>query len=153
MYKGWSRFQPILRYRKSVEDGLSLKLADIKRRFKRKEEELLNLKNKCLLLKGELLKEGKSDWRSIAVHGQYLLLLSDEISKVEEELEEINVEMEETREKLLQASKERKVVEKIIERCLEVQKKSEKTKETKLLDETGIISYINRAGKGNEERA
>lgn len=144
MYKNWSRLQPVLKFRKSVENERALSLADAKRRFRRGSEELVHLQNRYLSLKSDLLKGGKSDAGFIAVHGQYLHALSREMSQIEGKLVEMEGEMEAARKKLLQASKDRKIIKKIIEKSQEAQKESERASETKLLDEAGTTLYIRR---------
>ena len=144
MYKNWSRLQPVLKFRKSVEDELTLKLADIKRKFRSSEDELIDLQNRAISLKSGFLKDGKVDAASVAVHGQYLDALSYEASSIEAKLSELEVEMGETHGKLIQASKARKMIKTIIDKGQVAQKESERTSEIKVLDEVGIARYLIR---------
>lgn len=133
-----------MKFRKSVEDELTLKLADIKRKFRSSEDELIDLQNRAISLKSGFLKDGKVDAASVAVHGQYLDALSYEASSIEAKLSELEVEMGETHGKLIQASKARKMIKTIIDKGQVAQKESERTSEIKVLDEVGIARYLIR---------
>ena len=136
-----------MKFRKAVEDAIALELANVKRKVAQGEQALIDLQEKSQAVRGTLLKNGRSDAASVALHGQYLGVLSHETLRTEQTLVELGIEIDGTHSQLIQASKARKMITKLIEKGQAAQKESERVNETRLLDEAGITLYMIRREK------
>ncbi len=134
----------IVEFRSLREKRLSKELAMIRNRLKAKEEELNSIKNKkkwSLLRLREAQKDALDIYR-IELISQHISGLDGKIKDIEKEIRQINQEYERKLDQLLEARKQKKLVEKLRKRWIERQKYEFFRKEQNFLDEIATNNFI-----------
>ncbi|RLB10488.1 MAG: flagellar export protein FliJ [Deltaproteobacteria bacterium] len=134
----------IVEFRSLREKRLSKELAMIRNRLKAKEEELNSIKNKkkwSLLRLREAQKDALDIYR-IELISQHISGLDGKIKDIEKEIRQINQEYEKKLDQLLEARKQKKLVEKLRKRWIERQKYEFFRKEQNFLDEIATNNFI-----------
>lgn len=134
----------VFNYRKKVEDLKAEDLAHSKIRKKNEEEKLDNIeKIKHDILDGESPLENMT-LNQLQISSDYILQLDDQIEDVEKRVLEAETEVKENLDQLSNASKDKKAVEKILERRAKEHKTLEKKLEMKKIDEVASRGNLNR---------
>lgn len=133
------RLQRVLKYRETIEDTRKKEFSEISRIYELEAEKLRSLREE----QGEKLQElgelqrGILNLLVILFYHAYLARLRTEIDAQEKRVEEVRLEKEQKREALIQASKDKKVLERLRERELEAYQKEEDRKLQVFMDEIG----------------
>lgn len=136
------QLENILEWRTNIEKSTIEKFALIQREVEDQKQLLSNL-----IKEHDNAKRNKS-YRSILEIRQHHIYIEDLEQKVEINeilLEGIKERLEEARQDLLAAQKDRKVMEKLKEKDLEEYLSKQKSIEQKELDEIGILNYKNNS--------
>ncbi|MBN2516032.1 MAG: flagellar export protein FliJ [Deltaproteobacteria bacterium] len=142
------KLQPVLDYRKQIEEQLLSEFADAKRRLNYEKErlELLENKKKALIAQLESMSEGDITIADISLCRSYLERIRDDEKCQHEVVLKLDRELEDKRIKLLDAIKKRKILEVIKEKKTEEYRTNLILNERKELDEFGV----SRSGRGKE---
>jgi len=134
----------VFSYRKKVEDLKAEDLARSKIRKKNEEEKLDNIEK----IKHNILDEKNPPenmtLNQLQISSDYILQLDDQIEDVEKRVLEAETEVKESLDELSNASKDKKAVEKLLERRAKERKTLEKKMEMKKIDEIAIRGDLNR---------
>jgi flagellar FliJ protein len=142
------KLQPVLDYRKQIEEQLLSEFADAKRRLTCEQErlELLENKKKDLITQLESMGEGDVTVADISLCRSYLERIRDDENNQREVVLQLDGELEDKRSKLVDAIKKRKLLEIIKEKKTEEYRTNLIYNERKELDEFGV----SRSGRGKE---
>ena len=140
------RLQPVLDYRKLLEDKLMLEFADMKRRLDGEKETLERLRREMANLISQLRERGENRLSApdVSFYLSYINYMRGEGNRQEEVVCRVGEELEEKRAALVGAAGKRKILEIIKEKKLEEYKVSLNHREQKELDEAAIL----RSGRG-----
>jgi len=134
----------VFSYRKKVEDLKAEDLARSKIRKINEEEKLDNIEK----IKHNILDEKNPPenmtLNQLQISSDYILQLDDQIEDVEKRVLEAETEVKESLDELSNASKDKKAVEKLLERRAKERKTLEKKMEMKKIDEIAIRGDLNR---------
>ena len=135
------RLQPVLKYRKLIEEKMISEFADIKRLLDCEKETLKKLERGRMDLIFRLKKMGESRLRAgdVSVYLSYIKYIKDEENHREEIICKVEKELEDKRTELVGASRKRRILEIIREKKLKEYKLSLISREQKELDEAGIL--------------
>lgn len=132
--------QKVLDVRQHVEDQRAIELGQAKQELF-KEQQLLNhlqmLKEKALNISEEELTQALH-LSKIQMLESYLIQLNEKIDVQKKLIKTKKSEVNKKRRELLKASQEKKIVEKLKERQLEVHRKSVRLQENKIIDEVAL---------------
>jgi flagellar FliJ protein len=142
------KLQPVLDYRKQIEEQLLSEFADAKRRFNYEKErlELLENRKKDLITQLESMSEGDVTVADISLCQSYLERIRDDENCQRDVVLRLDKELEVKRIKLVDAIKKRKVLEIIKEKKTEEYRANLILNERKELDEFGVC----RSGRGKD---
>jgi len=145
------RLQPVLDYRKQLEEKRMLEFADTKRRIDYEKETLKKLRRERADLISRLGKMGESKLSAVdaSIYLSYISRMKDEENHREDIICQIRKELKEKRAELVDASKKKKILEILKEKRLKEYRLSLISREQKELDEAGIF----RAGGEKSRRA
>jgi len=136
--------QLLLDYREKKEDRLKKELAQIKRRLEKERKNLAQLQLDSMTNMRELKKKHQSEKVEIALillYYSYLDKLIYQIKKQSEIVVNISREMEEKRKQVIEASRGKKIIEKLKERkWIEFSHYREKT-EQNFIDEMALTKF------------
>jgi len=135
------RLQPVLEYRKQVEERLMFEFADTKRRLNYEKETLKKLRSERVDLTFRLEKMGKNKLSAAgaSIYLSYISRIKNEENHRENIIYQIGKELKEKRAELVNASKKKKALEILKERELKEYEVSLISREQKELDEAGIL--------------
>jgi len=138
------RLQPVLEYRKQVEERLMLEFADTKRRLDCEKETLEKRRREKadLIFRLEKMGESKLSAASVSSHLFYISRMKDVENHREELICQIEKELGEKRTELVNASKKKKILEILKEKKLKEYRVSLISREQKELDEAGILRSV-----------
>jgi flagellar FliJ protein len=142
------KLQPVLDYRKQIEEKFLSEFSDANRRLNYEKErlELLENKKKDLITQLESMGEGDVTVADISLCRSYLERIRDEEDCQREVVLRLDGELEDKRIKLVDAIKKRKVLEIIKEKKTSEYKTNIFHNERKELDEFGV----SRSGRGKD---
>jgi len=141
------KLQPVLRYRKRIEEKFQIELGKIKIRYKEEKKKLYLLMQN----KDECEREICSKYRKgiklsdIILYFNFINKVKMDIDKQESVLKELKMKIEEKRKELLKASKERKIIEKLREKKEREYLEDLNRKERIFLDEISTNRFIREA--------
>ena len=135
MYK--FSMEKILNLREKKEESIIEKMNLI--RMKLEEQE--NFLNKLLKDSSNMKKEKYTNILDLQYHNLRKSKIRDEIEMKNKIIAEINTELDDTRNELIEAQKERKIMEKLKEKDKENYNKEMKIIEQKELDEIAVLKY------------
>jgi len=147
MKKFFFSLQFLLDYRKRREESLKKELAKMIAKEEKEKEVLEKLQEKLLFWQKQLEEKKKEERISIPmmlVYYSYLEELLIQIKKQVEKIENISLEKERLQKKLLQATKDRKIVEEIKEKRWEEFILQQKKLEQKFIDENALIKFYQK---------
>ncbi|MBW2663832.1 MAG: flagellar export protein FliJ, partial [Deltaproteobacteria bacterium] len=135
--------QPVLKYRKQLEERLMFEFADKKRNLDREKETLKKLKRERagFISRLEKMGESKLSVADVSMYLSYISHMKDEENHGEEIVHQVGKELEEKRIELVNASRKRKILENIKAKKLKEYRLSLTKGEQKELDEAGILKF------------
>ena len=138
------KLELLIEFRLNKEKKLSKELADILDRIniKRKKIFMLDDKKRIYLDKLRKLQENADSVIDIAQFLRHLYIIDKKINKLKGELELIYLEYEAKYNQLIEATKERKLAEKLNEKLLVAKKNKFLKNEQKFLDEIAINRFF-----------
>lgn len=141
------KLQPLLDYRKSIEETALLEFADKMRRLENEKEILEGLKRERLALIGQLIKlpGRRLPAADISLYHSYISHIKDMQGSQKGVIGEAAREAEDKRTELLETVKKRKAIEILKQKKLEEYQADIINKERKELDEVGILRFVKRA--------
>lgn len=136
------KLEKVLNYRKDIETIKKGVLGNINNKLNAEEEKLINYND----YKDELLNEKnkiqkKTDIRSLMLYNSHLEIISKDIKKQEGLISDLNIELDNAKEELLEAVKEKKTLEKLKENHYTEFKIESERKQEKIIDNN--ISFKN----------
>lgn len=138
------RLQKVLHYKQQVEDQKKQELFHLLKIF-HEEEKILHRLNELLLQKlseFETKQEGDLDILELLFYAEYIARVNREIEAQQKKLVELSRRIEQKREEVIAASKERRVLEQLRDKKYKEYLKSEGRREQKFLDEIGNNAYV-----------
>ncbi|HAW50342.1 TPA: flagellar export protein FliJ [bacterium] len=141
------RYEAILRVKKYKEDILKEEVATLTRTIDFEEgvlahiEELIDnsFDEISRLQRGEFLLDEIKKWRN------YIIELSEKRKQQKERVDEFKKELDKTMEKLINASIERRTMERLKERAQIMERKKQEVVEQDVLDEIGLSQFLRNA--------
>lgn len=140
------KLQPVLRYRKRIEEKFQLELSKIKIRFGEEKKKLYLL----IQNKDECEREICSKYRkgitpsAIILYFNFIDKIKMDIEKQKSILKDLEIKIEEKRKELLRASKERKIIEKLREKREREYLEDLNRRERIFLDEISANQFIRK---------
>ncbi len=146
--------QPLLDFRRRIEEKVLIEHAGRVRRFEREKERLERLRNEKSLLARRFseMQQGVMKAGDIAALFDYLGRVNIEERSQEDVVRKAAEELEEKRRDLLEAVKKRKAIEVLKDRQREAYKQELARKEIRRLDDFGIDQYKRNEGKEDHHR-
>jgi len=132
------RLNQLLKYRESIEDQQRNVLAAIKEKQYKEEEKLFHLRE----TQRSYQKQLNSEQEATSLQVSRLEALSQESLSRRRNLQKLQIEMLKAKEELLEASRNRKMMEKLRDRELEKSKRNLLDQERKNLDEVAAVRHI-----------
>jgi len=135
--------QVLLDYRKRVEEGLQIELSQIQRSLGREKQVLLSYQREKSHYEEELLRreEREINLNQAILYRDYLKGMRIKIKEKREILAKIKIDLDKKQEELLDATKKRKVLEKVKEKDWNRFMDGLQRRERILIDEIGIRDY------------
>ena len=146
------RLQVVLEYKQRIEDEEKKKFAKVMQKLQEAEKHLQFLINTREIKKNEMREKmsvGSLNVYELQMYHLHIDKLSKDIVKQKEVIKEIEKEVEEQRQRLIAAAREKKVYEKLKEKKLEEFKKELEAEERKFIDELASVKAA-RIIMGNE---
>lgn len=140
------KLQPVLDHRQFIEDDLKKELAEIKQQVLKARQQLDSLKRKEMNTATALKmqqKEGLSSDQVLAYH-DYLKRLSDRIVEQDKITAEIETQELEKQDALLEAMKNRQILEKLKERGVDRYHQVMQKKEMNFIDEIAVNQFVRK---------
>jgi len=135
--------QVLLDYRVRIEEGLQIELSQIQRILEEEKGLLLSYQREKYHYEEELVKreEGAIDVNQSLLYRNYLRGMRIKIKEQREIVAKAKIDLDKKREELLEATKKRKVLEKVKEKGWKRFVGGLQKKERLLIDEVGIRKY------------
>lgn len=140
------RFQRLLELKESVEEARRIALGEVVAVLNRERERLLELERTSGYYReaSATLPAVRLDAPLLALNDTYLLRLTREIREQEQQIGRVEEVVEEKRQALVAARKERRVYEILKDRAREAHRRERNRQERKVLDEVGQDLYRQR---------
>jgi flagellar FliJ protein len=115
-------------------------------RLERAESDLKKIQSRITSFAGRMNTIGPSEVKEVSVRHEYLVSLRRRLEMKQEQIEQVKIELEKKRQALMQASQERKVIEKLKEKYDEMQAQELSYREQAMIDEVAAfgVRTINR---------
>lgn len=143
--------QKIFDFRKSIEEKKAIELSDAQYELKNKQEKLSRLtdrKEEFISNEGRQNKNSeKLNINNLKIQKDYILQLNENIENQIKEVNESNVEVEKKREKLLSATRDKKILEKLKHKYFENYRKMKNIEDVKKEDEVAGRIALNKRKK------
>lgn len=138
------RLQPVLDYRKALEDKLMLEFADVKRRLDGERETLERMRCEVTDLVSQLKARGERRLSApdVSFYLSYINYLRGEEKRQAEIVSRVGEELEEKRTELVEAAGKRKILEVIKEKQLKDYRITLTRREQKEMDEASILRSV-----------
>ncbi len=143
------KLEPLLEYRKRLEDIVNKEFHEATMRLDEEERKLLDLKETYNRYSEEIdrLKEEGTTGDEINLHYSYLSHVKDYIKEQENIIRRFKEELEDKRKRLIEATRNRKVVEIMKERSLKSYMTIARRLEQKQMDEIAGVRFCKRGGR------
>ena len=135
--------QVLLDYRKRIEEGLQIELSQIQRVLEKEKQLLLSYQREKSYYEDELVRreEREINVNEALLYRDYLRGMRIKIKEQRETVAKIKMDLDKKQEDLLEATKTRKVLEKVKEKDWKRFMDSLQRRERLLIDEVGIRKY------------
>ena len=149
MSKSYSfSLQKVFDYRKRIEESKALDLSRERMNLNRKMQEydlLKDRKEKALQNKKKSDSSEKIDLNNLKINKDYIVQINNEITDQSKKVAAANANVEQSREKLIEATKDKKILEKLNDRKYEEYRKYQKQIQNKKDDDVaGRIALQNK---------
>ena len=144
--------EPVLKHRKLIEEELQKEMAELKRRLLSEQEKLVGLekiKRRCLLELQEKQARGIKA-PDISLYSNFIGLVTIQIEGQQKKVLSVERNLVKKRTKLIQAVKERKMVDQLKENRLMIFERNERRKELKLVDEMALAGFHKSRQSGSK---
>lgn len=140
------RLQRVLDVKIMVESQKQKVFALALSRLERAESDLKKIQSRITSFAGRMNTIGPSEVKEVSVRHEYLVSLRRRLEMKQEQIEQVKIELEKKRQALMQASQERKVIEKLKEKYDEMQAQELSYREQAVIDEVAAfgVRTINR---------
>jgi len=140
------RLQRVLDVKIMVESQKQKVFALALSRLERAESDLKKIQSRITSFAGRMNTIGPSEVKEVSVRHEYLVSLRRRLEMKQEQIEQVKIELEKKRQALMQASQERKVIEKLKEKYDEMQAQELSYREQAMIDEVAAfgVRTINR---------
>jgi len=141
---GGFSLEVLLNYRKNKEERLAKELAEIKNQINQKKAKIDILeeeKKDILHILRKNQRESKVIWDIVSLF-HYMTILERRVKSAKEDLDAINIQYQIKHKQLIEAAKERKILEKLKERWQQLKQRSLFRKEQYFLDEVAINGFF-----------
>lgn len=136
----------VLKYKKDTEDGIKENYLKLKNRIDEEESVLdslsIQLQDNLTHINTKIYVNGISFKNSYS----YMYTLQDKIESQEKVVSEYKIKLDEARENLIFAQKERKTIEILKEKAYENHLREMEKEEQKLIDELGLYAHLRKGG-------
>jgi len=135
--------QVLLDYRKRIEEGLQIELSQIRRDLEKEKQLLISSQRKKLHYEEELVKKEEKDINvnEALLYRDYLKGMRIRIKEQRDLVAKVKGDLDKKREELLDATKKKKVLEKVKEGDWKRFKDGLQKRERLLIDEVAIRKY------------
>ena len=135
--------QVLLDYRKRIEEGLQIELSQIRRDLEKEKQLLISSQRKKLHYEEELVKKEEKDINvnEALLYRDYLKGMRIRIKEQRDIVAKVKIDLDKKREELLDATKKKKVLEKVKEGDWKRFKDGLQKRERLLIDEVAIRKY------------
>ncbi len=144
--------QKVLEFRKHLEDMRAIELVKVQNEKNKANSRLLRLKNQKQEViestTAEVVNRKTVDLTQLKIRKDYIENLNGKITDQKHKIVQLTEQVEEERQKLGEAMKERKIVEKLKDRFTERKKAEIKRLENKKTDEVAIRMNVTLGKKG-----
>lgn len=143
------KLDAVLKLRQRIEDELKKQLADLKKELEFEVALLVKYRNDKITCQNELkgLRSSHLDIKKIIMHENYLEVLNENIEVQVVRVAEAKEAVEVKRLELLEASKDKKAVEKLHEKKFAEHVASLQSTEQKFLDEISTMRFTRQTGE------
>ncbi len=138
--------EPVLKHRKLLEETLQKDFGDLRKQWLDEKEQLHRLKKKQDHFSKELQQKQATrvNVSEMLLYNAFIARISKEIDKQLKKIEETEKRVEKKREELVAAMKNRKTIERLGERHLQIYMKNLLKKEQELMNEAAINVFNKR---------
>lgn len=138
------KFESSLSYRKTVEERKLREFSDTKERLAREKEVLEEIRNVQIRAQDQFKKMQERSFNAsdVDLHLSYIKLFKEKERLQLETIKTVTGEVEASRKALLEAVKERKIMDNLKERQLKEFNETMAEQERKTADETAVVSFI-----------
>jgi flagellar protein FliJ len=138
------KFESSLNYRKAVEERKLVDFSATKERFSREKEILEEIQKEQNKMKEQFKKMQDFTFNSsdVSLHLSYIKLFKEKEMLQQEIIKKVSLEVEISRKELLEAVKERKIMDNLKERHLKEFNETIAVYERKIADETAVLSFL-----------
>lgn len=146
------RFQRILKIKERMEEARKIALGKVIAVLNLEQERLADLEQTRMLYRqgGQELLALQLDPSLLSLNVSYLQRLQREIQEQRMRIQQVEKAVEEKRQELMEATKERRVYEILKERAVEDYRREQKRQERIMLDEVGGQLYMRRESQDSE---
>jgi len=146
------RFQRILKIKERMEEARKIALGKVIAVLNLEQERLADLEQTRMLYRqgGQELLALQLDPSLLSLNVSYLQRLQREIQEQRMRIQQVEKAVEEKRQELMEATKERRVYEILKERAVEDYRREQKRQERIMLDEVGGQLYMRRESQNSE---
>ena len=146
------RFQRILKIKERMEEARKIALGKVIAVLNLEQERLADLEQTRMLYRqgGRELLALQLDPSLLSLNVSYLQRLQREIQEQRVRIQQVEKAVEEKRQELVEATKERRVYEILKERAVEDYRREQKRQERIMLDEVGGQLYMRRESQDSE---
>ena len=146
------RFQRILKIKERMEEACKIALGKVIAVLNLEQERLADLEQTRMLYRqgGQELLALQLDPSLLSLNVSYLQRLQREIQEQRMRIQQVEKAVEEKRQELMEATKERRVYEILKERAVEDYRREQKRQERIMLDEVGGQLYMRRESQDSE---
>ncbi len=141
---GGFSLEVLLNYRKNKEERLAKELAEIKNQINQKKAKIDMLEEEKKDILHTLRKNQRESnviWDIVSLF-HYMTILERRVKSAKEDLDAINIQYQIKHKQLIEAAKERKILEKLKERWQQLKQRSLFRKEQYFLDEVAINGFF-----------
>jgi flagellar protein FliJ len=138
------KFESSLNYRKTIEEKKLVEFSEGKKRIEREKELLEGIQREQLIVMEQFknMQEHLFDSSDVALYLAYITLSKEKEALQREVVKKVNQEVEMLRKELLEAVKNRKIMDNLKERQLREFNENIAVYERKSADETAVLSYV-----------
>ena len=138
------KLESALNYRKAVEEKKLVEFSEAKKKLEREKDQLEGIHREQLIIIGQFknMQERPFHAPDIALYFSYIQLVKEKETLQQEIIQQVSQEVEILRKALLEAVKNRKIMDKVKERQFKEFKENIAAYERKMADETAVLRFV-----------